>query len=69
MPSTKCDFFCSFLSTDERQRVGHLCKQLIDCGRLHFLLTKGFDGKLSRYVNSQVTLENILLSAVPSSAS
>lgn len=62
-------FLCSFLSADERQRVGRVCKRLIDGGRLHFLQTRGFDGKLSRYVNSQVTLENVLLSAVPSSAS
>ncbi|TKS75266.1 tRNA:m(4)X modification enzyme TRM13 -like protein [Collichthys lucidus] len=58
-----------FLSAAERERVGRLCKHLIDAGRLHFLKTKGFDSKLRRYVNAQVTLENVLLTATPSASS
>ncbi|XP_071328953.1 tRNA:m(4)X modification enzyme TRM13 homolog isoform X2 [Trachinotus anak] len=58
-----------FLSAGERDQVGHLCKLLIDSGRLHFLRTKGFNSKLSRYVDAQTTLENMLLTAVPSSSS
>uniref|UniRef100_A0A3B4AGK0 tRNA:m(4)X modification enzyme TRM13 n=1 Tax=Periophthalmus magnuspinnatus TaxID=409849 RepID=A0A3B4AGK0_9GOBI len=49
----------------EREHVGQLCKLLIDCGRLHYLHQKGFTGHLSRYVSSEVTLENVLLTAVP----
>ncbi|XP_042339858.1 tRNA:m(4)X modification enzyme TRM13 homolog [Plectropomus leopardus] len=68
-PAEEKDAVSGFLSVDERQRVGRLCKRLIDGGRLHFLKTKGFDCKLSRYADSHVTLENVLLSAVPSSPS
>ncbi|XP_068175103.1 tRNA:m(4)X modification enzyme TRM13 homolog isoform X2 [Antennarius striatus] len=68
-PVEETDVVNGFLSPDERQRVGRLCKRLIDGGRLHFLKTRGFAGKLSRYVGSQVTLENVLLSAVPSPSS
>ncbi|XP_060934097.1 tRNA:m(4)X modification enzyme TRM13 homolog [Limanda limanda] len=55
-----------FLSAAEREQVGRLCKLLIDCGRVHFLTTRGFHSKLSRYADAQVTLENVLLTAVPS---
>ncbi|XP_033477797.1 tRNA:m(4)X modification enzyme TRM13 homolog [Epinephelus lanceolatus] len=68
-PAEETDIVGSFLSADERQRVGRLCKRLIDGGRLDFLKSKGFDSKLSGYVSSHVTLENVLLSAVPSSPS
>ncbi|XP_035504627.2 tRNA:m(4)X modification enzyme TRM13 homolog isoform X1 [Scophthalmus maximus] len=54
-----------FLSPDERQTVGRLCKLLIDSGRVHFLSTRGFRGRLSRYVDASVTLENVLLTATP----
>ncbi|KAM9357541.1 tRNA:m(4)X modification enzyme TRM13 homolog [Symphorus nematophorus] len=68
-PAEETDAINGFLSAEERETVGRLCKRLIDGGRLHFLKTNGFDGRLSRYVSSQVTLENVLLSAVPSSPS
>ncbi|XP_041790906.1 tRNA:m(4)X modification enzyme TRM13 homolog [Chelmon rostratus] len=68
-PAEELDAVKGFLSAGERQQVGRLCKRLIDGGRLHFLKTKGLDGKLSAYVNSQVTLENVLLTAMPSSSS
>lgn len=55
------------LSAQQRLQVGLLCKRLIDGGRLDFLRSRGFSGRLQRYVDHQVTLENILLSAVPSS--
>lgn len=64
---TSC-FLCSFLSPEERLRIGRLCKRLIDGGRLHFLKARGFNGKLSYYVSSQVTLENVLLVAAASSS-
>lgn len=47
--------------------MGRRCKELIDAGRLHFLKTKGFEGKLRRYADPQVTLENVLLTAVAAS--
>ncbi|XP_022620592.1 tRNA:m(4)X modification enzyme TRM13 homolog [Seriola dumerili] len=58
-----------FLAAGEREHVGRLCKLLIDSGRLHFLWAKGFKSKLTRYVDAQTTLENMLLTAVPSSSS
>ncbi|KAI3369193.1 hypothetical protein L3Q82_026144, partial [Scortum barcoo] len=68
-PAEDADAVSGFLSAAERERVGRLCKCLIDGGRLDFLKTKGFDSKLIGYVDSQVTLENVLLTAVPSSSS
>ncbi|KAM8875753.1 tRNA:m(4)X modification enzyme TRM13 homolog isoform 1-T2 [Spinachia spinachia] len=65
-PAEETDAVSGFLSAEERERVGRLCKRLIDSGRLHFLETRGFRGKLARYANSQVTLENVVLTAVPS---
>ncbi|XP_026202065.1 tRNA:m(4)X modification enzyme TRM13 homolog [Anabas testudineus] len=65
-PAEERDAMNGFLSAAEREQLGRLCKTLIDSGRLHFLRTKGFSSKLTRYVNPHVTLENILLTAVPS---
>lgn len=67
-PAEETDAVNGFLSAGEREQVGRLCKRLIDGGRLHFLKTKGFDSKLVQYVSPQVTLENVLLTAVPSSS-
>ncbi|XP_028258973.1 tRNA:m(4)X modification enzyme TRM13 homolog [Parambassis ranga] len=68
-PGEETDAVTGFLAPAEREQVGRLCKLLIDSGRRHFLKTEGFDSNLSRYVSAQVTLENVLLSAVPSSSS
>ncbi|XP_038554793.1 tRNA:m(4)X modification enzyme TRM13 homolog [Micropterus salmoides] len=68
-PAEETDAVTGFLSAAEREQLGRLCKRLIDSGRLDFLKKKGFDGRLSAYVKSQVTLENVLLTAVPSSPS
>ncbi|XP_041648149.1 tRNA:m(4)X modification enzyme TRM13 homolog isoform X2 [Cheilinus undulatus] len=68
-PAEETDAVNSFLSSSEREHIGRLCKRLIDAGRLHFLQTRGFEGKLCRYADAQVTLENVLLTAVPSSPS
>ncbi|XP_075901366.1 tRNA:m(4)X modification enzyme TRM13 homolog isoform X2 [Nelusetta ayraudi] len=57
----------SLLSAQQRHQVGLLCKRLIDGGRLDFLRSRGFSGRLRRYVDGHVTLENVLLNAVPSS--
>ncbi|XP_072244915.1 tRNA:m(4)X modification enzyme TRM13 homolog [Leuresthes tenuis] len=66
-PAEETDAVNSFLSAAERQQLGRLCKLLIDSGRRHFLKTRGLCSKLTHYVNPQVTLENVLLTAVPSS--
>lgn len=66
-PAEETDTDNGFVAAADRQQVGRLCKLLIDCGRRHFLKTKGFSSKLSRYVSTDVTLENVLLTAVPSS--
>lgn len=54
------------LSPEERGRVGRLCKLLINQGRVQYLQSKGFTAKLMYYTSPQITLENVLLTAVPS---
>lgn len=65
-PAEDTDTVNGFLSPSEREQVGRLCKLLIDCGRVDYLHNRGFSGRLSRYISSDVTLENVLLTAVPS---
>uniref|UniRef100_A0A1A7WEF0 tRNA:m(4)X modification enzyme TRM13 n=2 Tax=Iconisemion striatum TaxID=60296 RepID=A0A1A7WEF0_9TELE len=65
-PVEETDAIGSFLTAVERQQLGRLCKLLIDGGRCHFLQTRGFSTKLIGYVDTGVTLENVLLTAVPS---
>ena len=36
-----------------------MCKRLIDQGRLEFIANKGYHGDLVRYVDKDVTLENV----------
>ncbi|KAK0139110.1 tRNA:m(4)X modification enzyme TRM13 [Merluccius polli] len=60
------DIFDGVLSAEERGRVGRLCKLLINQGRVHYLQSKGFITKLMYYASTQITLENVLLTAVPS---
>nr|XP_023669075.1 tRNA:m(4)X modification enzyme TRM13 homolog isoform X1 [Paramormyrops kingsleyae] len=57
------------VSAEDRERVGRLCKLLIDCGRVHFLRGKGFASDLRYYTSKDVSLENVLLTAVPTSIS
>ncbi|TDG95994.1 hypothetical protein EPR50_G00241600 [Perca flavescens] len=64
-PAEEADAVIGFLTAAEREHVGRLCKRLIDGGRLDFLETHGFTSRLSRYASRQLTLENILLTAVP----
>ncbi|KAM9761967.1 tRNA:m(4)X modification enzyme TRM13 homolog [Menidia menidia] len=64
-PVEETDTVNSFRSAAERQQVGRLCKRLIDGGRCHFLSSRGFSSSLRRYVGPEVTLENVLLTAVP----
>ncbi|KAM9365578.1 tRNA:m(4)X modification enzyme TRM13 homolog [Pholidichthys leucotaenia] len=67
-PTEKTDAVNGFLSAAERLQVGRLCKLLIDSGRCDFLKKRGFSSRLTRYVTSEITLENALLTAVPISS-
>ncbi|XP_061095158.1 tRNA:m(4)X modification enzyme TRM13 homolog isoform X1 [Conger conger] len=53
------------VSAEDREHVGRLCKLLIDHGRVDFLRRKGFCSSLQYYTSRDVSLENVLLTAVP----
>lgn len=54
-----------FLTVEEKKKIGHLCKLLIDQGRIKYLQQKGFSPALQYYIEPQVSLENVLLTALP----
>ncbi|KAG8132692.1 hypothetical protein E2320_010537 [Naja naja] len=64
-----CHHRCELLTVDERKQIGHLCKLLIDHGRIEYLQRRGYEAELQRYTDSSVSLENVLLTAVPSHSS
>nr|XP_014085816.2 tRNA:m(4)X modification enzyme TRM13 homolog [Bactrocera oleae] len=51
------------LSLSERERIGDMCKRIIDYGRLQYLTEHGFEAELKYYVARDVTLENVCLLA------
>ncbi|XP_067846693.1 tRNA:m(4)X modification enzyme TRM13 homolog isoform X2 [Heptranchias perlo] len=53
------------LTVEERENLGRLCKQLIDQGRIWYLQQQGFDSALQYYTSPSISLENVLLTAVP----
>lgn len=53
------------LTAEEKKKIGHLCKLLIDQGRLQYLQQKGFSPALQYYTDPSVSLENVLLTALP----
>ncbi|KAJ8277761.1 hypothetical protein GJAV_G00079580 [Gymnothorax javanicus] len=53
------------VSAEDREQMGRLCKLLIDYGRVDFLRRKGFSASLQYYTSRDVSLENVLLTAVP----
>ncbi|XP_068096087.1 tRNA:m(4)X modification enzyme TRM13 homolog isoform X2 [Hyperolius riggenbachi] len=53
------------MSVEERENLGHLCKLLIDHGRLDYLNSLGYRASLEYYTEPEVSLENVLLIAVP----
>lgn len=55
----------SVVSAEDREHMGRLCKLLIDYGRVDFLRRKGFSASLQYYISRDVSLENVLLTAVP----
>jgi len=49
------------LSSDEQSEIGRMCKRLIDIGRLSYVKRVGYSCKLVKYINEDVTPENIAL--------
>ncbi|XP_059710371.1 tRNA:m(4)X modification enzyme TRM13 homolog isoform X2 [Haemorhous mexicanus] len=60
------DTLQGILSVEERKEIGCLCKRLIDHGRIEYLQQQGYKAALQYYTESAVSLENVLLTAVPS---
>ncbi|XP_068878673.1 tRNA:m(4)X modification enzyme TRM13 homolog isoform X2 [Aphelocoma coerulescens] len=60
------DTLQGILSAEERKEIGCLCKRLIDHGRIEYLQQQGYKAALQYYTESAVSLENVLLTAVPS---
>ncbi|XP_033861043.3 tRNA:m(4)X modification enzyme TRM13 homolog isoform X2 [Acipenser ruthenus] len=52
-------------AVEERETVGRLCKLLIDQGRIYYLQQKGYAATLRYYTSPSISLENVLLRAVP----
>ncbi|XP_063796139.1 tRNA:m(4)X modification enzyme TRM13 homolog isoform X2 [Pseudophryne corroboree] len=53
------------LTVEERENLGRLCKLLIDHGRVDYLRKMGYKTTLEHYTDPKVSLENVLLTAVP----
>ncbi|KAF1555456.1 UNVERIFIED_CONTAM: hypothetical protein FQV16_0006817, partial [Eudyptes robustus] len=60
------DTLQGILTVEERKEIGCLCKLLIDRGRIEYLQQRGYKAALQYYTESAVSLENVLLTAVPS---
>ncbi|XP_038269270.1 tRNA:m(4)X modification enzyme TRM13 homolog isoform X4 [Dermochelys coriacea] len=63
------DSLQGLLTVEERKQIGRLCKLLIDQGRIKYLQQRGYNAALQYYTDSTVSLENVLLTAVPSQSS
>ena len=48
-----------------KETIGLKCKRLLDIARLEYLRAHGFTSKLVYYVDKSVSLENVLLLAIP----
>ncbi|NWR13354.1 TRM13 enzyme, partial [Emberiza fucata] len=59
------DTLQGILSVEERKELGCLCKRLIDHGRIEYLQQQGYKAALQYYTEPAVSLENVLLTAVP----
>ncbi|XP_021103509.1 tRNA:m(4)X modification enzyme TRM13 homolog isoform X3 [Heterocephalus glaber] len=59
------DSLPGLLTVEEKKKIGHLCKLLIDQGRIQYLEQKGFNPALQYYTDPLVSLENVLLTALP----
>ncbi|NXG52506.1 TRM13 enzyme, partial [Psilopogon haemacephalus] len=60
------DTLQGILTVEERKQIGYLCKLLIDHGRVEYLQQRGYKALLQYYTEAAVSLENVLLTAVPS---
>ncbi|XP_059677833.1 tRNA:m(4)X modification enzyme TRM13 homolog [Gavia stellata] len=60
------DTLQGILTVEERKEIGCLCKLLIDYGRIEYLQQRGYKAALQYYTESAVSLENVLLTAIPS---
>ncbi|XP_072723846.1 tRNA:m(4)X modification enzyme TRM13 homolog isoform X1 [Ciconia boyciana] len=60
------DTLQGILTVEERKEIGWLCKLLIDHGRIEYLQQQGYKAALQYYTEFAVSLENVLLTAVPS---
>ncbi|XP_008842822.1 tRNA:m(4)X modification enzyme TRM13 homolog [Nannospalax galili] len=63
------DSLPGILTVEEKKKIGHLCKLLIDQGRVQYLQQKGFSPALQYYIDPLVSLENVLLTALPTQRS
>ncbi|XP_063508661.1 tRNA:m(4)X modification enzyme TRM13 homolog isoform X2 [Pongo pygmaeus] len=63
------DSLPGLLGVEEKKKIGHLCKLLIDQGRIQYLQQKGFSPALQYYTDPLVSLENVLLTALPNHSS
>ncbi|OXB81503.1 UNVERIFIED_CONTAM: hypothetical protein H355_004409 [Colinus virginianus] len=59
------DALQGLLTVEERKEIGSLCKLLIDHGRIRYLEHRGYRAALQYYTDCSVSLENVLLTAVP----
>uniref|UniRef100_A0A8C9F766 tRNA:m(4)X modification enzyme TRM13 n=1 Tax=Pavo cristatus TaxID=9049 RepID=A0A8C9F766_PAVCR len=63
------DALQGLLTVEERKQIGSLCKLVIDHGRIRYLQHRGYKAALQYYTDSSVSLENVLLTAVPETTS
>nr|XP_016848601.1 PREDICTED: tRNA:m(4)X modification enzyme TRM13 homolog isoform X3 [Anolis carolinensis] len=59
------DSLQGLFTAEERKQIGRRCKLLIDHGRIEYLQQRGYEAVLQRYTDLSVSLENVLLTAVP----
>ncbi|XP_053325954.1 tRNA:m(4)X modification enzyme TRM13 homolog [Spea bombifrons] len=69
MPSFNSETVQGLLSVEERENLGRLCKLLIDRGRVDYLRRMGYEAALQYYTDPEVSLENVLLTALPNTSS
>ncbi|XP_008695885.1 tRNA:m(4)X modification enzyme TRM13 homolog isoform X2 [Ursus americanus] len=69
IPDDSTESAPGFLTVEEKKKIGHLCKLLIDQGRVKYLQQKGFSPALQYYTDPLVSLENVLLTALPNHSS
>uniref|UniRef100_UPI00358FEDC4 tRNA:m(4)X modification enzyme TRM13 homolog isoform X5 n=1 Tax=Myxine glutinosa TaxID=7769 RepID=UPI00358FEDC4 len=63
---TTCPFENSLdLDVNTRVALGQQCKRMLDAGRVDFLRKRGFEATLKVYTDLTVSLENVLITALP----